>query len=784
MPVRRDLSYRRILRIALAATCTSFGLIAAGLLLLWLGGLLPGRVAILMDLIVLAAHSAALLLFLPRLLRIRRSEEERAATMLRSIIDPIPMSIYWKGRDGRYLGCNRAFARELGRENPESIVGSTDEELGSPDEILYFRIDEERVLERGEAILNHQEPLPSKKGLVRYLRSSKIPILPTKGRSSAVLGIFEDITSERERSIRLESSERKYRSLFENSNDAILIHDAAGDILEVNQSAADLLGHPKEVLESRNVQEIYDDPADIQSLIVLIRKETQLRGEKVLFGAGEHRIDADISASLLDAQAGIVQVIIRDISARKEVERQLTEANRAKSLFIANMSHEIRTPMNAILGFADVLGREIGEGALKSYVEIIRKSGKTLLNLLNDILDLSKIESGKIEINPVRVDLRRLGREILEVFSVKADQNGVETSLQIDESLPPALMLDATRLRQILFNLVGNAVKFTEPGQSGRVELMVSPLPAIEPASIDLQVIVSDNGIGIPEDQHQEVFEAFRQQRGQDANQFGGTGLGLTITRRLVEAMGGSIALTSTPGVGSRFTVLLPGVRCCEAPAEEALSSGSQEYRFEGARVVAVDDDELNLLLLKSYLDEIEGLRFESAADLPQEPPDLLLVDMGLNHLDLGHFRNIPIPVIGMTASLLRQSSGFDGVLRKPYSREDLLKLLADHLPAKASSAEISTPAGIPDPREASAAAAFAERWAELKDSYYLRDLEAFGREIRDRAEELSLPGLASWAERLIEAAGAVDVAAAEELMEAFGRIINTAAEEEPDAPG
>ena len=239
------------------------------------------------------------------------------------------------------------------------------------------------------------------------------------------------------------------------------------------------------------------------------------------------------------------------------------KADKAKSEFLANMSHEIRTPMNAILGFADILETEISNQDHKRYLEAVSSGGKNLLALINDILDLSKAEAGKLELQYENVEPRMLLEEIRQVFSIKVREKELEFRLEVDPRVPARLSLDGLRIRQVLFNLVGNAVKFTS---AGFVKIGVSldgPGPADEAATaVDVVFTVRDSGIGIPEHLREDIFEAFVQGEESRHKTLGGAGLGLAITRRLVRLMGGEISVAGETGVGSIFRVLLKNVGC------------------------------------------------------------------------------------------------------------------------------------------------------------------------------------------------------------------------------
>ncbi|MBK9392343.1 MAG: hybrid sensor histidine kinase/response regulator, partial [Bacteroidetes bacterium] len=255
------------------------------------------------------------------------------------------------------------------------------------------------------------------------------------------------------------------------------------------------------------------------------------------------------------------------------------EANRAKSEFLANMSHEIRTPMNAILGFTEALYYKLDSDQHRKMLQSVMSSGNLLLSLLNDILDLSKIEAGKLEIHPYPVDVTGTLNDIELLFKNKAAQKGIEIKVIKANNFPKAIMLDEIRIKQVLFNLVGNAVKFTNRGYVNiRVNFDYRP---DNNNRGDLLIEVEDTGIGIPESQQLMIFDAFKQASGQANRTYEGVGLGLSISKRLVEKMKGTISVSSSVGKGSVFTVFIPGVEVPDSAITNISESENDGDKFK-----------------------------------------------------------------------------------------------------------------------------------------------------------------------------------------------------------
>ncbi len=493
------------------------------------------------------------------------------------------------------------------------------------------------------------------------------------------------------------------------------------------------------------------------------------------------------------------------LSRQKKELEVLTEAaqvaNRTKSEFLANMSHEIRTPMNAILGFSELLEPQATTPTHKKYLSAIRSGGKTLLNLINDILDLSKIEAGKIEIKPAPTNLTALIDEMKTIFSRTVEEKGLQFKTIIDEGIPKLLLLDEMRMRQVLTNLLGNALKFTE---NGFIKLTATTIQTANQET-DLHLSVQDSGIGIPEDQQEMIFDAFEQTKGQD-QRYGGTGLGLAITQKIIDLMGGEISVASHYGEGSTFEVVLHGVQIAPLPEPATCPIPSidiDSIHFKGSTILLAEDNPTSRELIQAYLDGMDLRLLEAEngetclAMAEQERPDLVLMDMKMPVMD-GYTASekikadpllSSIPIIGFTASAMKDEEEriqklCDGFLSKPIDRAGLIGELLKHLEYSAAPEDaIDKKRGLPgtakrigDPEKLTALlhqleGEMRKQWNK-REQFSINEIGAFAEAATRLGEQFDDPPLTHWGTQLQQAVAAFDIEAVNQQMREFPKLI------------
>ncbi|MCB1182175.1 PAS domain S-box protein [bacterium] len=606
--------------------------------------------------------------------------------------------------DGVYTYCGPQVETILGYQ-PDEIIGRTPFEFMAPGEA-------ERIGTVFASLAANRAPIRdlenwnlARDGRRVCLRTNGRPYFGPAGDFRGYRGADTDVThlklAEREKASRLDL----LRSLIDAIPNPIFYKDSQGRYLGCNDAFAEALGHDRDEIVGRTAA---DFSSPDRARIYQGKDEALLRagGQQnyetdVRFADGEDHRVVFAKAAFPDPSGeghGIVGVM-NDVTELKRLQDELVTArqaadaaNAAKSAFLANMSHEIRTPFNAILGFTQLLLDSQLPTEAREYLEIVEESAEQLLSLVNGILDYSQIEAGRVRLQAEDVDLRGEAKAVGRLFQVQVSRRGIALDVAVAPDAPPVLRCDPLRLRQILVNLVGNAIKFTS---AGRVELQVDTAP-----EGGVRFTVADTGPGIPPDRLVAIFEPFQQADDSTTREHGGTGLGLGIARQLAELMGGRISVQSELGAGSRFTVVLPDtpVRNGEAiPADLAPPPDPRRYSLAGLSILVAEDNPVNQRLVARLLtkwgcefDVVENGR-DAVTAVQAGTYDLVLMDIhmpGLDGLDAARaIRNLvgplQLPILAVTASVMAderqryREAGIDGVVGKPIVAREMHQKMA-----------------------------------------------------------------------------------------------------------
>jgi PAS domain S-box-containing protein len=517
----------------------------------------------------------------------------------------------------------------------------------------------------------------------------------------------KDMHARNEIERKLRDSEERYRRLVELSPNAIGV-EREGRILYTNRAWSQLLGAsaPEELL-GKSLMDFF--PAESQpALLQYLREAAKPHNGTRVFEHQIRRLDGamvevELAAIPLSYQGeDTVQVVLRDVTERKKAEalksakEQAEASNSAKTEFLANMSHEIRTPMNAIIGLSSLLIHSPLNEEQTGYTRVILSSAEELLRIINDILDLSKIEAGKLDINSAPFELQTILDRVTDVIAPHAAEKNLKLVKSVRPNQPCQAMGDPGRIHQVVLNLASNAIKFTDTG-----EVSLELDWRANGGSVDLRIAVSDTGIGIPDDKIPYLFRQFSQVDSSTTRRHGGTGLGLAISKRLADLMGGHIEVVSEVGGGSKFTFLLtlPRSIMAKPPASKVDVSSIDSETFAGLRVLLVEDNVVNQLLGVHILEragctvDVASNGLEAVYQVHQHPYDAIFMDCQMPKMD-GYEATKRIreterngthtPIVALTASAMKgdcercHAVGMDGYVSKPVKPEDLYQALLD----------------------------------------------------------------------------------------------------------
>ncbi|MGH9403810.1 MAG: PAS domain-containing protein [Terriglobia bacterium] len=627
-------------------------------------------------------------------------------SFLDTLMDNIPDAIYFKDLQSRFLRNTRAHAKKLGIDDPSELIGKSDFDLFGAEHAQAAFDDEQEIIRTGQPVINKEERETYPDRPDTWALTTKMAFYDTQGKVAGTFGVSRDITKRKNMEDAARASETRYRVLFERSLAGVYRSGLDGRVLDCNDTFMRAFGYEsREELISMPVSTLYGSESGREPfLAALLDRKVLTNYENCL-----RRKDGSVfwvleNASLAEGHNGdppVIEGTFIDITEIKKAGVELHRAkeaaeaaNVAKSEFLANMSHEIRTPMNGILGMTE-LALDTGLTAeQREYLDMVHASANSLLTLINDILDFSKIEAKQLDLDAIEFNLRDSLDETIKNLALRAHQKGLEIACDTDPDVPDNVIADPTRLRQIIVNLAGNAIKFTERGEV--VARIV--LEDRGPAECTLHFSVSDTGIGIAPNQQKKIFDAFAQADSSTTRKYGGTGLGLSISARLVELMHGSIWVESEPGRGStfHFTVRVGLPETAGPPVESADESALRDIR-----VLVVDDHATNRQILGDTLRRMgakpllvdsakDGIQALEEACQENAPFKLMLSDVHMPEMDgfqlakqIKQNPQLTSGIIMMLSSGGQRGDaarcrrlGVSAYLTKPVSRSDLRKAI------------------------------------------------------------------------------------------------------------
>jgi PAS domain S-box-containing protein len=635
---------------------------------------------------------------------------ERERTLLRTLVDLLPAFIYVKDCESRFLVANDACAKFMKASSSQELIGKTDRDFYPSEDASVFRSDELKVLD-GFELINKEEQSIAYNGSLRTRLTTKVALRDKDGMITGLVGTSIDITDAKRIEESLLISEENFRVLFnENPFPTVLSEIPSGKIAFANKKLSELMRRdPKDILgKTANELDLLTNPDDLEKLTSLIASQGFVDNIEVdkFFPNGLKGTDLIFMRLLTINGKQYCLTVIQDITERKHAEEAVIkarekaeESDRLKSSFLANMSHEIRTPMNGILGFAELLKNKLLTGEEQNkYINIIEKSGSRMLNILNDLIDISKIESGQMNVTISDCNVNEQTEFIYNFFKPEVEGKGIHLSLK--NSLPPdeaVVRTDREKIEAVLSNLIKNAIKFTEKGS---IEFGYVLKSGSEPA--ELEFFVKDSGVGVSPQLKEIIFERFRQGSESLARNYEGVGLGLSISKSFIEMIGGKIWVdnnsdnnSNDTGATFYFTVPYKKETMETSHIAHAISPGKEESPIKSLNILIAEDDEASEILIsrafrtigKKILKVRTGVAAVQACRSNNEI-DLIMMDIKMPEMDgyeatrqIRQFDKEVI-IIAQTAFALMGDSekaieaGCNDYISKPINRDELMTII------------------------------------------------------------------------------------------------------------
>lgn len=580
---------------------------------------------------------------------------QQSQARFRSIIDSLGIHLLLKDADGRRIYANKMY---LDRRNLSlaEVVGRTDSEMFAPDVAANYAADDQHVMATGAVLHKFEENIDAN-GCSHWIEIVKGPLLDADGNVSGVQILFWDASERKRAEVALEQERYLLHALLDNIPDSIYFKDNQSRFVRISRSMAEkfhieepaaIIGKSDaDVFTAQHADQARRDEVEImrtgRPVVALVERET--------WPDREDTWCSTTKMPLRDSSGEVVGTfgVSRDVTELKRIEAELRvardqadRASQTKSEFLANMSHEIRTPMNGVIGMAELLSETSLDEQQRSFLMMMKQSAQSLLRILNDILDFSKIEAGKLDVEAVPFDLRACVGHAVKSQAARAAQKSIELLLRIDRDVPDYVVGDPGRLAQVVMNLVGNGIKFTDAGEvTVRVSLASSQSDSTSNTaprtdSLNLKFMVRDTGIGIAKDKQAAIFEAFTQADASTTRRYGGTGLGLAISAQLIDILGGKIWVESELGQGATFHFELP----CKAVSAQAAGARPDALQLNGSSALVIDNNSTCLAIIEEQLSRY-GITVVTAGDpnsafaaWRERDFDLVVIDRSLQNCD------------------------------------------------------------------------------------------------------------------------------------------------------
>ena len=657
--------------------------------------------------------------------------------LLQTIINSIPIRVFWKDKDGVYLGANQLFLHDAGLESESDIIGKNDFDMVWVNEAELYRKDDKEVMDSNMAKLHIIEEQTQKNQKI-IVDTSKVPLKNSQNETIGMIGVYQDITKLINLSKELEELNKNLeKKIDEKTKEISLIKDQYARFIDnIGREFTFYSYIPSTGVVTfvspaiKKIFELKEEEIVNYSWIDSVKwtKEGLDKNLQVHYAIINGKIDSDFFQTQFISPSGKLktcniftypiknnegriieaQGMVEDITPQKEAETALLEAKeraekatKIKSEFLANMSHEIRTPMNGIIGMSHLVLKTGLTKQQEHYIEKINDSANTLLGIINDILDISKIEAGKFEIEKSNFDLSRLIKSVVNLMEIKISGKNLKLNLRYDKDVGKNFYGDSLRLNQILTNLLGNAVKFTSKGE---ISLTVK-----KAGDNKIRFEVKDTGIGLSKEQTGKLFKAFSQADSSTTKKYGGTGLGLAISKQLVELMNGKIWVESKIGEGSKFIFDIELKKLDDTEVLSNINDETQKNKdlqkeirtLKGSRILLAEDNKVNQEIIIILLEE-SGIKIDLAADgfeaiekFKGNNYELILMDIQMPIMDGYEATKTiretdkDIPIVALTANAMKEdiektkAAGMNKHLNKPIEVEELFRTLLEFIPPK-----------------------------------------------------------------------------------------------------